>query len=101
MIGDTFEALYRERAQTGRMLVLHLHPWLTGQPFRIGFLDAALRRIVVRQGLWAATVGGVEYGMPGRALGGGLGPAPAKSSGSGMRSLSGEMSMMRMTLPHR
>ena len=35
--------------------ILHLHPWLIGQPFRIGYLDEALRRIVRRQGVWAAT----------------------------------------------
>jgi allantoinase len=55
MIGETFETLYREGAPTGRLLVLHLHPWLIGQPFRIGCLDAALRGIVGRQGVWAAT----------------------------------------------
>ena len=51
---DTFETLYREGATTGRLLVLHLHPWLIGQPFRIGCPDAALRGIVGRQGVWAA-----------------------------------------------
>ena len=55
MIGETFETLYRAGATTGRLLVLHLHPWLIGQPFRIGCLDAALGRIVGRQGVWAAT----------------------------------------------
>ena len=34
--------------------MLHLHPWLIGQPFRIGCPDAALRGIVGRQGVWAA-----------------------------------------------
>ena len=53
MIGETFETLYREGATTGRLLVLHLHPWLIGQPFRIGSLDAALGHIVRRQGVWA------------------------------------------------
>ena len=55
MIGDTFETVYREGATTGRLLVLHVHPWLIGQPFRIGYLDAALGRMVRRQGVWAAT----------------------------------------------
>ena len=35
--------------------MLHLHAWLIGQPFRIGYLDAALRGIVGRQGVWIAT----------------------------------------------
>ncbi len=55
MIEETFETLYREGARTGRLLVLHLHPWLIGQPFRIGCLDDALGRLVSRQGVWAAT----------------------------------------------
>ena len=37
-------------ATSGRLLVLHLHPWLIGQPFRIGSLDAAPGRIALRQG---------------------------------------------------
>ena len=55
MIKETFETLYREGASNGRLLVLHLHPWLIGQPFRIGCLDAALGHIVRHQGVWAAT----------------------------------------------
>ena len=55
MIKETFETLYDEGATNGRLLVLHLHPWLIGQPFRIGCLDAALGHIVQRQGVWAAT----------------------------------------------
>jgi len=55
MIRDTFETLYREGENNGRLLLLHLHPWLIGQPFRIGCLDAALRHIVQRQGVWTAT----------------------------------------------
>jgi allantoinase len=35
--------------------VLHLHPWLMGQPFRIGCLDEALGHIMRHQGVWAAT----------------------------------------------
>jgi allantoinase len=55
MIKETFETLYREGATNGRLLVLHLHPWLIGQPFRIGCLDEALSRIMNHQGVWAAT----------------------------------------------
>jgi allantoinase len=35
--------------------VLHLHPWLIGQPFRIRCLDEALGHILRPQGVWAAT----------------------------------------------
>jgi allantoinase len=55
MIRDTFETLYREGENNGRLLLLHLYPWLIGQPFRIVCLDAALRRIIQRQGVSTAT----------------------------------------------
>src|SRR5687767_11748587 len=55
MIRETFETLYREGADNGRLLVLTLHPFLIGQPFRIGCLDAALDRIAKHDGVWAAT----------------------------------------------
>jgi hypothetical protein len=35
--------------------VLHLHPWLIGQPFRIGVLEAALSHVMRREGVWTAT----------------------------------------------
>lgn len=54
MLSESFDGLYQDGATTGRLLVLNLHPWLIGQPFRIGFLDAALGSIMRRQGVWAA-----------------------------------------------
>ena len=54
LLRESFGRLYRDGANTGRLLVLHLHPWLIGQPFRIGFLDAALGAMTQRQGVWAA-----------------------------------------------
>jgi hypothetical protein len=41
--------------EDGRVLVLHLHPWVIGQPFRIGFLDDALGHMMHHQGVWAAS----------------------------------------------
>jgi allantoinase len=54
-ITEAFDTIYREAANTGKTFVLNLHPWLTGQPFRIGFLDAALAHIAGRPGVWKAT----------------------------------------------
>ena len=59
MIKETFDTLDREGAQNGRLLVLHLHPWLIGQPFRIGCLEDALGHIMRREGVWAATGGAI------------------------------------------
>ena len=55
MIGETFETLHREGANNGRLLVLTLHPFTIGQPFRIGALDAALGHIAKHDGVWTAT----------------------------------------------
>jgi peptidoglycan/xylan/chitin deacetylase (PgdA/CDA1 family) len=54
MITETFDTLYREGAHTGKLLVLHLHPWLIGQPFRIGSLEQALRHITRHSAVWSA-----------------------------------------------
>ncbi len=54
LLREGFDILYRDGAENSRVLVLHLHPWLIGQPFRIGFLDAALGAMMQRQGVWAA-----------------------------------------------
>jgi allantoinase len=54
MLQEGFERLYRDGARNGRLLVLHLHPWLSGQPFRIRYLDGALGTMLRRQGVWAA-----------------------------------------------
>jgi peptidoglycan/xylan/chitin deacetylase (PgdA/CDA1 family) len=55
MLTEAFDAIYEDSTQSGRLLVLNLHPWLIGQPFRIRYLDDALGHMVRRQGVWAAT----------------------------------------------
>src|SRR5262249_32930619 len=45
MICRQFDVLYREGAQSGRVMAIALHPYLTGVPHRIGALDAALAYI--------------------------------------------------------
>ena len=39
---DGFDAMYRDGASNGRLMSINLHPWLIGQPFRIGYLEEAL-----------------------------------------------------------
>jgi peptidoglycan/xylan/chitin deacetylase (PgdA/CDA1 family) len=55
LLKESFATLYRDGARNGRVLVLNLHPWLIGQPFRIGYLDDALGDMMRRQRVWAAT----------------------------------------------
>ena len=53
LLKESFSRLYRDGAHNGRLLVLHLHPWLIGQPFRIRYLDDALKFMTRHQGIWA------------------------------------------------
>jgi peptidoglycan/xylan/chitin deacetylase (PgdA/CDA1 family) len=53
---DHFEVLYKEAAtQGGRVMVLPLHSWLIGHPYRIGTLETVLSHIMSRAGVWPAT----------------------------------------------
>ncbi len=54
---DWFDGLYADGETTGRLMVLHLHPWIMGQPWRIRHLDEVLGHICARQGVWKATGG--------------------------------------------
>ena len=52
---EALDTMYRDGEVNGRLLVLNLHPWLIGQPFRIGYLDEALGYIMGHQGVWATS----------------------------------------------
>lgn len=53
---DQFDCLHEESAtQGGRVMAISLHPWITGQPYRIGALEQALRHMLSRKGVWSAT----------------------------------------------
>jgi peptidoglycan/xylan/chitin deacetylase (PgdA/CDA1 family) len=49
---DQFDILHEEG---GRVMAISLHPWVTGQPYRIGALESALAHIMRHPGVWAAT----------------------------------------------
>jgi peptidoglycan/xylan/chitin deacetylase (PgdA/CDA1 family) len=57
MICRQFDTLYREGAQSGRVMAICLHPFLMGVPHRIGALDKALAYICGHEGVWLATGG--------------------------------------------
>jgi len=53
---DHFEVLWEEATtQGGRIMVLPLHSWVIGHPYRIGTLETVLSRIMSRPGIWPAT----------------------------------------------
>ena len=55
LITESFDVLYDDGAETGRLLVLNLHPFVIGQPYRISHLDRALEHITRHEGVWVAT----------------------------------------------
>jgi peptidoglycan/xylan/chitin deacetylase (PgdA/CDA1 family) len=55
MIRRQFDVLYEEGAESGRVMGIALHPYLTGMPYRIGAFDAALEYICRHEGVWRAT----------------------------------------------
>jgi peptidoglycan/xylan/chitin deacetylase (PgdA/CDA1 family) len=55
MIKDQFDVLYAEGKTSGRVLAIALHPFVMGQPHRIGALDRALTYIASFPDVWKAT----------------------------------------------
>jgi peptidoglycan/xylan/chitin deacetylase (PgdA/CDA1 family) len=55
MVIEAFDRMYADAEKSGRMLLLSIHPWLIGQPYRIGALDDALGHIMRHSKVWAAT----------------------------------------------
>jgi peptidoglycan/xylan/chitin deacetylase (PgdA/CDA1 family) len=50
-----FDVLYREGAESGRVMAISLHPFLIGVPHRIGALESALEYICGHDKVWLAT----------------------------------------------
>ena len=50
-----FDTLYAEGAESGRVMAICLHPYLTGVPHRIKGLDSALTYIRAHDAVWFAT----------------------------------------------
>jgi len=55
---DQFDRLYAESSETGLVMCLPLHPYVMGQPHRIGYLDKIFDHILSHDGVWQAT--GIE-----------------------------------------
>ena len=55
MIRDQFDTLHHEGQQSGRVMAICLHPYLSGVPHRIRYLDEALGYIAGHDHVWWAT----------------------------------------------
>lgn len=61
MIKRQFDVLYREGAESGRVMCIALHPFLIGVPHRIDALDDALTYIVGHDGVWKTTASEIMH----------------------------------------
>ena len=52
---ESFDVLHADGATHGRLMALNWHPWMVGQPFRIGAADDALAYMMAQGGVWPAT----------------------------------------------
>jgi allantoinase len=50
-----FDVLYRDSEQSGRVMAIAVHPFVSGQPHRVVALDNALRYICGHAGVWKTT----------------------------------------------
>ena len=57
IVCDQFDTLYNEAQGSGLVMAIPLHPYVTGLPFRIRYLDRALDYICGHDGVWKATGG--------------------------------------------
>ncbi|MCL0044131.1 polysaccharide deacetylase [Dehalococcoidia bacterium] len=62
MCKDQFDRLYEEGAENGKVMCLALHPWVTGYPWRINYVDQILSYIMSHDGVWQTTADDIaEY----------------------------------------
>lgn len=52
---DHFDRLYADGAENGRLLLLNVHPWVSGQPYRIRHFAAAVAHFCAQPAVWRAT----------------------------------------------
>ena len=49
------ETQEKEGGDAGRLMVVNLHPYFIGQPFRVKYLEEALEHITAHPKVWKAT----------------------------------------------
>jgi peptidoglycan/xylan/chitin deacetylase (PgdA/CDA1 family) len=57
MMRQQFDTLYREGAESGRIMAVAVHPYVIGFPHRIWALESALDYMRIHDGVWFATGG--------------------------------------------
>ncbi len=60
MIRDQFDVLYEEAIDLPRVMSISVHPFISGHPFRMKYIEAALAYIASHSAVWPATGGEVS-----------------------------------------
>lgn len=61
-VKDAFDRLYAEGAENGMVLCLAVHPWCSGSPYRINYLDHIFDYVMSHDGVWQTTAADIaEY----------------------------------------
>jgi hypothetical protein len=60
MVREAADFLASGRPESARLLIINLHAWLAGQPFRARHVREILASFAGRSGIWAATPGEVD-----------------------------------------
>jgi allantoinase len=63
---EAVDQLRADGQQSGRILVLNLHPWLMGQAFRSTYLAEVLDHVLTCRDVWVATAGEIASAYAGR-----------------------------------
>lgn len=60
MIRDQFDVLYEEAKELPRVMSISTHPFISGHPFRMKHVEAALAYIASHSDIWLTTAGEVN-----------------------------------------
>jgi allantoinase len=60
MIRDQFDVLYEESIELPRVMSISMHPFISGHPFRMKHIEAALAYIASHSAIWKTTGGEVS-----------------------------------------
>jgi peptidoglycan/xylan/chitin deacetylase (PgdA/CDA1 family) len=58
-VAEALDRLAADGRNTGRLLVVNIHPWLMGHPFRVTYFEELLQYIAGRKDVWVTTTGAI------------------------------------------
>jgi allantoinase len=56
---EALDRLANDGRGSGRLLVLNVHPWLMGHPFRTSYFDELMHHVAGRKDVWGTTTGAI------------------------------------------